>query len=597
MVIALSLSFLVGLIGLVMLLESVSIKGFRNYADACIHFTKSTLIVGANNSGKSNLLFALRILFDPTLSVKDFELSDGDFNIEALDDEVEITAKLARVDEPCLLSAFGKYLSDEKEVYITYRARRDGTYSFYAGPDGVEGLKKVASRFYIQNLMLEYVESARDIGAFIKRRQRSLIEHSKDRRSEQEYEDDESRMRSIQQKLNELNDEISNLNYVSDSLVSVNREMEKLSFANSDFEAKFVAGNTDATRLVDNLRLAYLYGESPLTFGGDGRRNQLYFATWISDRIHGQVEQKETVYIFAIEEPEAHLHPHQQRRLASYLSGSTDEQTLISTHSPQIVASARDAEILRMPAIENNAIRASLNPVSVPVDLREFGYRMNPITSEVFFADAVLLVEGPSETLFYTALADAIGIDLDHLNISIIAVNGVGFLHYVEICRKLGIPFAMRTDNDIFYNENTGKSRFAGVLRGVRVVEALYSHHESAARLIELKPRLSWGYDEDEGLSFDASREAVDVLKTYGVFLSSVDLETDLVDSSLYESLREYYDTVDKEALISAMQRRKAESMFEFLLSKPDLSVLRSGSLSSPLLYLCPQMSDQNGKS
>lgn len=594
MVIALSLSFLVGLIGLVMLLESVSIKGFRNYADACIHFTKSTLIVGANNSGKSNLLFALRILFDPTLSVKDFELSDVDFNIEALDDEVEITAKLATVDEPCLLSTFGKYLSDEKEVYITYRARRDGTYSFYAGPDRAEGLKKVTSRFYIQNLMLEYVESARDISAFIKRRQRSLIEHSKDRRSEQECEDDESRMRSIQQKLNELNDEISNLNYVSDSLVSVNEEMEKLSFANSEFEAKFVAGNTDATRLVDNLRLAYLYGESPLTFGGDGRRNQLYFATWISDRIHGQVEQKETVYIFAIEEPEAHLHPHQQRRLASYLSGSIDEQTLISTHSPQIVASARYAEILRMPAVENNAIRASLNPVSVPVDLRRFGYRMNPITSEVFFADAVLLVEGPSERLFYTALANAIELDLDHLNISIIAVNGVGFLRYVEICRKLNVPFAMRTDNDIFHDENNGKSRFAGVLRGVRVADGLDASGENLNRLKVLEPELSWMSSESNTSSISASEEAVRILESYGVFLASVDLETDLVESSIYDSLRAHYGIEDKKKLISAMQRRKAENMFEFLLSNPDLSVLRTESLSSPLLHLSSQMSDQN---
>lgn len=594
MVIGLSLSFLVGLIGLVMLLESVSIKGFRNYADACIHFTKSTLIVGANNSGKSNLLFALRILFDPTLSVKDFELSDVDFNIEALADEVEITAKLAEVDEPCLLSAFGKYLSDEKEVYITYRARRDGTYSFYAGPDSAEGLKKVTSRFYIQNLMLEYVESARDISAFIKRRQRSLIEHSKDRRSEQECEDDESRMRSIQQKLNELNDEISNLNYVSDSLVSVNREMEELSFANSEFEAKFVAGNTDATRLVDNLRLAYLYGESPLTFGGDGRRNQLYFATWISDRSHGKVKQKETVYIFAIEEPEAHLHPHQQRRLASYLSGSIDEQTLISTHSPQIVASARCAEILRMPAIENNAIRASLNPVSVPVDLRRFGYRMDPITSEVFFADAVLLVEGPSERLFYTALANAIELDLDHLNISIIAVNGVGFLRYVEMCRKLNVPFAMRTDNDIFYDEKTDISRFAGVLRGVRVVEGLDASGENINSLKVLEPELSWISSESNRPSINASEEAVRILESYGVFLASVDLETDLVKSPIYDSLRAHYGIENEKKLISAMQRRKAENMFEFLLSNPDLSVLRTNPLSYPLLHLCSQMSDQN---
>lgn len=577
-----------------MLLESVSIKGFRNYADACIHFTKSTLIVGANNSGKSNLLFALRILFDPTLSVKDFELSDVDFNIEGSYDEVEITAKLAKVDEPCLLSAFGKYLSDEKEVYITYRARRDGTYSFYAGPDSAEGMKKVTSRFYIQNLMLEYVESARDISAFIRRRQRSLIEHSKDRRSEQECEDDEFRMRSIQQKLNELNDEISNLNYVSDSLVSVNQEMEKLSFANSEFEAKFVAGNTDATRLVDNLRLAYLYGESPLTFGGDGRRNQLYFATWISGRSHGQVEQKETVYIFAIEEPEAHLHPHQQRRLASYLSGSIDEQTLISTHSPQIVASARYAEILRMPSIENNAIRASLNPVSVPVDLRRFGYRMDPITSEVFFADAVLLVEGPSERLFYTALANAIELDIDHLNISIIAVNGVGFLRYVEMCRKLNVPFAMRTDNDIFYDEKTDISRFAGVLRGVRVVEGLDASGENINRLKVLEPELSWISSESNRPSINASEEAVRILESYGVFLASVDLETDLVKSPIYDSLSAHYGIVNKKKLISAMQRRKAENMFEFLLSNPDLSVLRTNPLSYPLLHLCSQMSDQN---
>lgn len=577
-----------------MLLESVSIKGFRNYADACIHFTKSTLIVGANNSGKSNLLFALRILFDPTLSVKDFELSDVDFNIEGSYDEVEITAKLAKVDEPCLLSAFGKYLSDEKEVYITYRARRDGTYSFYAGPDSAEGMKKVTSRFYIQNLMLEYVESARDISAFIRRRQRSLIEHSKDRRSEQECEDDEFRMRSIQQKLNELNDEISNLNYVSDSLVSVNQEMEKLSFANSEFEAKFVAVNTDATRLVDNLRLAYLYGESPLTFGGDGRRNQLYFATWISGRSHGQVEQKETVYIFAIEEPEAHLHPHQQRRLASYLSGSIDEQTLISTHSPQIVASARYAEILRMPAIENNAIRASLNPVSVPVDLRRFGYRMDPITSEVFFADAVLLVEGPSERLFYTALANAIELDIDHLNISIIAVNGVGFLRYVEMCRKLNVPFAMRTDNDIFYDENTDISRFAGVLRGVRVVEGLDASGENINRLKVLEPELSWISSESNRPSINASEEAVRILESYGVFLASVDLETDLVKSPIYDLLSAHYGIVNKKKLISVMQRRKAENMFEFLLSNPDLSVLRTNPLSYPLLHLCSQMSDQN---
>jgi hypothetical protein len=247
-----------------------------------------------------------------------------------------------------------------------------------------------------------------------------------------------------------------------------------------------------------------------------------------------------------------------------------------------------------MPAIENNAIRASLNPVSVPVDLRRFGYRMDPITSEVFFADAVLLVEGPSERLFYTALANAIELDIDHLNISIIAVNGVGFLRYVEMCRKLNVPFAMRTDNDIFDDEKTDISRFAGVLRGVRVVEGLDASGENINRLKVLEPELSWISSESNRPSINASEEAVRILESYGVFLASVDLETDLVKSPIYDSLSAHYGIVNKKKLISAMQRRKAENMFEFLLSNPDLSVLRTNPLSYPLLHLCSQMSDQN---
>ena len=87
-----------------MLLDSVHIVGFRNYSDCEIYFDKSTLIVGGNDTGKSNLLYALRILFDPTLSTRDFELSDGDYNVESSSTFVSITAKLVNVSEPCLIS-------------------------------------------------------------------------------------------------------------------------------------------------------------------------------------------------------------------------------------------------------------------------------------------------------------------------------------------------------------------------------------------------------------------------------------------------------------------------------------------------------------
>lgn len=54
-----------------MRLEKVRIKGFRNFDDTEVIFQKKTLIIGANDVGKSNLLYALRILFDKTIASVD----------------------------------------------------------------------------------------------------------------------------------------------------------------------------------------------------------------------------------------------------------------------------------------------------------------------------------------------------------------------------------------------------------------------------------------------------------------------------------------------------------------------------------------------
>lgn len=63
-----------------MKIEKVHIKGFRNFEDEEIVFQPKTLIIGANDVGKTNLLYALRILFDKSISEHDLELNDSDYN-------------------------------------------------------------------------------------------------------------------------------------------------------------------------------------------------------------------------------------------------------------------------------------------------------------------------------------------------------------------------------------------------------------------------------------------------------------------------------------------------------------------------------------
>ena len=65
-----------------MRLEKLRIKGFRNFNDAEVVFQEKSLIIGANDVGKTNLLYALRLLFDKTISEHDLELSCDTFLTE-----------------------------------------------------------------------------------------------------------------------------------------------------------------------------------------------------------------------------------------------------------------------------------------------------------------------------------------------------------------------------------------------------------------------------------------------------------------------------------------------------------------------------------
>jgi len=62
-----------------MILKTVYIKGFRNFKEVTVNFDKHSLILGANDVGKTNLVYAMRILLDRGFSDYDFELKESDY--------------------------------------------------------------------------------------------------------------------------------------------------------------------------------------------------------------------------------------------------------------------------------------------------------------------------------------------------------------------------------------------------------------------------------------------------------------------------------------------------------------------------------------
>ena len=62
-----------------MRLSRIQIENFRNFANLDVSLGESVVIVGENQIGKSNLLFALRLVLDPWLPESARQLSISDF--------------------------------------------------------------------------------------------------------------------------------------------------------------------------------------------------------------------------------------------------------------------------------------------------------------------------------------------------------------------------------------------------------------------------------------------------------------------------------------------------------------------------------------
>lgn len=57
-------------------IKKVKIKNFRNFEDIEFITSKKNIIIGINDVGKTNLLYALRVVFDKNIRGKELLASD-----------------------------------------------------------------------------------------------------------------------------------------------------------------------------------------------------------------------------------------------------------------------------------------------------------------------------------------------------------------------------------------------------------------------------------------------------------------------------------------------------------------------------------------
>lgn len=562
-----------------MRIHKAVIRNFRNFCNAEIVFSEKSLIIGSNDVGKTNLILAIRKILDRSLSELDLEPVESDFHISedgSIADHFEILLHFVEITEDSVISIFPGKISSNGEMLIVFKGQRsDLSFTIFAGRKE-ESLEQISSRFYLKHLCMKVVDSRRDLNKFIQFEKKYLLKIAQELRTNEEATADAETLLTLSSKLAEVNSLVGKLNYVTQATNEVNAELKSLAHHNSTYAVHLNSVGVDVAQFVEKLELAGSTNGATVGLGGDGRNNQILLALWKAKAAR-EFDQDNEVVIYCVEEPEAHLHPHQQRKLTSYLTSTLKGQTIVTSHSPQIVSGYKPDSIVRLKK-SLSATKAASNGCSNCINIAwdKMGYRMSILPAEAFFASVVLLVEGPSELLFYHELAKQLDIDLDFYNISLLAVDGIAFEVYASILNAMEIPFVVRTDNDISDIATGGakapitKRNLAGLNRCLKLAK------------LDALPHKMPPYSHTECLG-DGTRDAVVALiEPYSIYVSKIDLENDM-GGELEDEFIKYKGTVDN--AVKFLSGSKAIRMREFLAAhKASLKSINNGDLAKPLL-------------
>lgn len=149
-----------------MLIQTVKVNGFRNFLDSEINFNEKTLVIGANDVGKTNLIYALRLLLDKSLSDRDIEPEITDFHINSTgtqSDNFSIEIHFSNITEDAVLATLKGNVSDEGNTIFKLVADKETLdYQVLIGAS-TEELEVVPNRFYLKYINMRYVRSRRDL--------------------------------------------------------------------------------------------------------------------------------------------------------------------------------------------------------------------------------------------------------------------------------------------------------------------------------------------------------------------------------------------------------------------------------------------------
>lgn len=502
-------------------ISRVVINNFRNFRFTDVKLGHKQVIIGENNVGKTNFLRAIQLILDPTLSDEDRMLQESDFN-DSIDNPMENKKEIlieVYIDNfeqnKTILTVFQDASVKTKEgkevLKFTYRffpyiddaGNVEYQYNIYKGNDETKKFGSYERKY----LNIKVIKALRDVEGEIRNSRTSPIQ-----KMLKDYAIEKQELEYIAEAYRKNGEDILNLDELVDLTNNINRRFSMI-LGNSDFDVSLQAMEINPSKVLSSLKL--LMSQRNTTDISLGLNNILYISMILqllqdktipsliksekyielsaiedSDILNDTYEKSKNenyflksditdeqrnelyqfmsknmpiskgVTILAIEEPEAHLHPVNQRLIYKDVIKNSSNSVLLTTHSTQITAIAPIESIVHLhdDGKGGTEIHATAGMSMSDGEFLDVERYLDVKRGEIYLGKAVLLVEGIAEEYLVPKFAELLGKPLDEKGIIICNINCTNFTPYVKLLKNLSIPYAIITDGDYYY-ENEDEER------------------------------------------------------------------------------------------------------------------------------------------